>query len=151
VAILRGEYTLRRVNIHDVRDGPRIEGNNVRIEDSYIHHLTRVPDGHHDAIQVRKGVNIDIVGNTLEAWNASTGDPMNAAIQIGSLTGTLDDMLVEANYMDGGNYTVNAQKSSGNVVFRSNVFGPNARYGPYSDGPGVSFDASNIMEAGGPA
>jgi hypothetical protein len=151
VAILHGEYTLRRVDIHDVRDGPRIEGDNVRIEDSYIHHLTRVPDGHHDAIQIRSGVGIDIVGNTIEAWNASTGDPMNAAIQIGSLNGPLDDLTVENNYMDGGNYTINAVKSAGTSIFRNNVFGPNARYGTLADGPGVTFDGSNVMQSGGPA
>lgn len=40
VAILWDDYTLRRVNIHDVRDGLRIEGPDVLIDESYVHHLS---------------------------------------------------------------------------------------------------------------
>jgi len=152
-AILRGDYTLRRVDIHSVIDGPRIEGDNVVIEDSYVHDLSRIPGGHHDTIQIRKGSNIVIRHNTLLAYNAQTGDEMNAAIQIGSLTGPLDNLLVDGNMMNGGNYTVNAGKASGSpIYFRNNVFGRDFRYGVLSDGPGVNWDSSNVwLDNGQPA
>nr|WP_246211102.1 right-handed parallel beta-helix repeat-containing protein [Phytoactinopolyspora alkaliphila] len=145
IAILRGEYTLRRVNIHSVYDGPRIEGHNVVIEDSYIHHLTRVPDGHHDTIQIRSGTNIVIRGNNLQAYNPSTNDPMNAAIQFGSLLAPIDDVVVENNLMNGGNMTINAGKlEGGSVIFRNNEFGRDFRYGVVSTGPGLVWESSNV-------
>ncbi|HMG41031.1 MAG TPA: hypothetical protein VK611_06855 [Acidimicrobiales bacterium] len=153
VAILPGEYTLRRVDIHDVKDGPRIEGDNVVIEDSYIHHLHRVEGGHHDAIQIRKGSNIQIRRNNLQAYNADTGDPMNAAIQIGSLTAPMRGLVVDGNLMDGGNYTVNSGKSGADPsYYRNNVFGRNYRYGVLSSGPGVVWESSNVwQDTGQPA
>ena len=147
VAILPGKYTLRRVDIYDVRDGPRIEGDDVVIEDSYIHHLHRVPDGHHDAIQIRKGSNITIRRNNLQAYNADTGDPMNAAIQIGSLTAPMRNLVVDGNLMNGGNYTINSGKSGSDPsYYRNNVFGRNFRYGILSSGPGVVWDSSNVWQ-----
>lgn len=129
VAILWDNYTLRRVNVHDVRDGPRIEGPDVVIEDSYVHHLTRVPGGHHDAIQVRQGSNIVIRGNNLQAYNASTGDLMNAAIQVGSLVGPLSGMLVEGNLLNGGNFTLNPGGDAVEAAYHGNLFERQHRYG----------------------
>jgi hypothetical protein len=149
VAVYGGNYTLRRVDVHGTLDGPRVEGDNVVIEDSYVHHLHRVDGGHHDAIQIIKGVNVKIVGNNLQAYNPDTNDPMNAAIQIGSLNGPTGQVVVENNLMNGGNYTVNAGKSGGNsFTFRNNTFGNNARYGILSDGPGVTW-VGNIMQGSG--
>jgi len=147
VAILPGEYTLRRVDISDVIDGPRIEGDNVVIEDSYIHHLHRIEGGHHDAIQIRRGSNILIRRNNLQAYNADTGDPMNAAIQIGSLTAPMRGLVVDGNLMNGGNYTINSGKSGADPsYYRNNVFGRNFRYGVLSSGPGVVWESSNVWQ-----
>lgn len=147
VAILPGEYTLRRVDIFDVIDGPRIEGDNVVIEDSYIHHLHRIAGGHHDAIQIRRGSNIQIRRNNLQAHNADTGDPMNAAIQIGSLTAPMRGLVVDGNLMNGGNYTVNSGKSGADPsYYRNNVLGRDFRYGVLSSGPGVVWESSNVWQ-----
>ncbi len=151
VAVYGGSYTLRRVDIHDTLDGPRIEGDNVLIENSFIHDLHRVPDGHHDIIQIRNGNNIQIRNNTLTAFNARTNDPMNAAIQIGGLNGPLSGLVVENNYMDGGNYTVNAAKNGASLaIFRNNTLGDNARYGPLSSGGALRWEA-NVFANGAPA
>jgi len=129
VAVLRGEYTLRRVNIHAVKDGPRIEGDNVVIEDSYIHHLTRVPEGHHDTIQIRRGVGIIIRHNNLQAYNDRLDDPMNAVIQTGSLIGLVSNVLIERNLLNGGNYSLAAGGPSiQQWVARNNRFGRDFRY-----------------------
>ena len=151
VAVYGGSYTLRRVDIHDTLDGPRIEGDNVLIENSFIHDLHRVPEGHHDIIQIRNGNNIQIRNNTLTAYNARTNDPMNAAIQIGGLNGPLSGLVVENNYMDGGNYTVNAAKNGSSLaIFRNNTLGDNARYGPLSSGGALRWEA-NVFANGAPA
>lgn len=147
IAVLHGEYTLRRVNIHDFFDGVRIEGDNVLIEDSYIHHLYRLEGGHHDTIQMRQGTNVVIRNNNIQPYNPETDDPMNAAIQFGSLLGPIDDVLVEGNFMNGGNYTINAGKlEGGSVVFRDNRFGRDARYGIVSSGPGLVWEKSNVFD-----
>src|SRR5690625_3756994 len=154
VAVTHGEYTLRRDNIHNAIDGPRIEGVNVLIEDSFIHSLSRIEDGHHDTIQIRKGVGVTIRGNNLQAYHAESDDPMNAAIQIGSLIGPLKDLRVEGNLMNGGNYTINASKTDPDhpSVYTNNVFGRDFRYGILSSGPNVQFDESNVwQDTGEPA
>ena len=145
-----GEYTLFRSNLHDCVDGVEV-GRDTAIEYSYVHDLSRGSGTHDDAIQTLGGVNILIVGNTLQAYRADTDDPMNASIQTGHLNENLTNALVAYNYMDGGNYTVNAGADSTNgykisgYVFTGNRFGRDFRYGPVSElGTGITFDSSNV-------
>jgi hypothetical protein len=136
------DYTLVRVNIHDVSDGPRM-GENTMIRDSYIHDLARREGSHNDAIQVSGGSNIQILHNRLDVYAAATGDFFNAAIMVGTQSARVEDMLIEGNYLDGGNYTVNfrADLTARDVVARDNVFGPHHRYGFLARGnlPGVEW------------
>lgn len=125
-----GSGTVRYANIHTATDGIRVQADDVTIEHSYIHSLKRISGGHHDSIQIRSGANVVIRGNSLLPYVAETNDPMNAAIQIGSLTrDPLVDLRVEGNFMDGGNYTINGGKDIESGSFVGNVFGPHARYG----------------------
>lgn len=153
-AILKRGYTLRRVEIRNVKDGPRIEGDDVTIEDCLIWKLTRVEGGHHDTIQIRKGIGITIRHNTLLPYRADTDDPMNAAIQIGSALGDvpISGLVVEGNYMDGGNYTINGGSSwVTEAVYRGNTFGEHFRYGVKKSVAGGSrWDGSNRMANGTP-
>lgn len=126
--------TVRRANIWNGEDGIRVQGNNITIEDSYLHDLFRYPGGHHDTIQIRQGDNITIRRNTLMAYKPSTDDPMNASIQIGSLVDTsnqIDNLRVLNNYMDGGSYTVNGggRGEVASAVYDGNRFGRHFRYG----------------------
>src|SRR5699024_7942641 len=86
--LMNGSGTIRAADIHAAEDGIRIQSDDVTIEDSYIHDLHRQPGGHHDTIQIRSGDDVTIRGNNLQPYVASTDDPMNAAIQIGSLLGS---------------------------------------------------------------
>jgi len=131
-----GTGTVRHANIHTATDGIRVQADNVTIEYSYVHDLRRSEGGHHDSIQIRSGTNTTIRGNTLLPYVAGTNDPMNAAIQIGSLAkGPLVNLVVEQNFMDGGNYTINGGKAVESGSFVGNVFGPHARYGVRSSMP----------------
>ena len=142
-AVAFSNYTLRRVNIHDVGEGPRIAGNNVTIEDSYVHHLAQVKDNHTDVIQAVGGKNIVVRGNNLQAYNPDTGKKGNAAFMFGEDDGPLRDCLVEGNLMNGGNYTVNgggSGTSEAQCTFRKNRFGLDYRYGTHANlGPNVSW------------
>lgn len=146
VAILYGEYTLRRCNVHDVLDGPRIEGDNVLIDACYIHDLTRVESGHHDTVQMRRGNNATIRGCTLQAYRADTNDPMNAAVQFGSwIDAVPENVLIEGCYMDGGNQTINGGFPG--LTVRGNTFGPHARYGLIGALNGATWQG-NVREDG---
>ncbi|WP_337059250.1 hypothetical protein [Kineococcus sp. G2] len=133
VAVGWSDYTLRRVEVHDVVDGPRL-GSDVTVEDSWVHDMVRVGDSHSDALQSNGGSGIVVRGNTLVPTDTSTGDVLNAAVQLGAEndSGELSDVLIEGNYLDGGNYSVNVRGDEGvsGVVLRDNVFGGGARYGP---------------------
>lgn len=128
-------YTLLRVDIHDVIDGPRM-GDGTTMEDSYVHDLVRAEGSHNDALQITGGTGIVVRGNTLEAYSERTGDTFNAAIMIGSTSAEVRDLLIEDNYLDGGNYTVNFRDDlvGANIVGRNNTFGPHHRYGPLARG-----------------
>lgn len=149
VAILKEEFTLRRVEIRNVKDGPRIEGDNVLIEDSLIWNLTRVEGGHHDILQIRKGFNFVVRDNSLLAYNTKTKDPMNAVLQVGSPLGPIGNILFEGNFMTGGNYTINGGGDFvQGAVYRSNTIVANFRYGPKQGvGSPQVWDATNVVVA----
>jgi hypothetical protein len=143
VAVVGSNYTLSYVNIHDIEDGPRL-GDNVTIEDSYIHDLFRTATSHNDAMQTTGATNITIRHNSIVP--ATNGDPMNAAIMIGSEFNPLRNMLIEGNYLNGGNYTILARSDldGNNIVVRNNAFGHDYRYGAYRGATGMTLEANNI-------
>ncbi|GAB3871519.1 hypothetical protein ACFPIJ_41410 [Dactylosporangium cerinum] len=149
-----GHYTLRRVNMHNLNEGPRVS-DGALIEDSWIHGLVFTDEkDHQDVLQTTGGTGMIVRHNTLEAFSPTTNDPFNAGFQLGSETAPkLSDLLVEDNLFTGGNYTVNLRPDTKaeKVVFRNNVFVQNSRYGPASneDLPGVTWEASNVYLDGG--
>lgn len=143
-----GSATIRHVNIHSANDGMRIQADNVTVENSYIHDLARQPGGHHDTIQIRRGDDVTIRGNNLQAYKPATDDPMNAAIQIGSLIGTntISNLLVIGNLMNGGNYTINGggRGEVDSARYAHNRFGRNFRYGPAGNIQNSIWENTNI-------
>ncbi|MGN0065001.1 MAG: right-handed parallel beta-helix repeat-containing protein [Nocardioides sp.] len=139
-------------NIHSSEDGIRIQSDDVVIERSYIHDLQRQSGGHHDCIQIRRGDNVTITGNTLMAYVGSSDDPLNAAIQIGSLSGDdrITNLRVTGNYMNGGNFTFNGggRGEIESAVISGNRFGRDYRYGVIGnmDGDAVSWEADNVWD-----
>lgn len=147
-AVCCDNFTLRRVNIHDVFEGPRLNGN-VMILDSYVHHLLRCEWCHIDCVQTTGGSNIVVRGNNLQAYNPDIKYLANAAYQIGTSQGSAEGILVENNLLNGGNFTLNAGggrvMDGAEAVFRGNRFGRDFRYGPVTNiGPRSNFDDSNV-------
>jgi hypothetical protein len=146
-AVCCGNYTLRRVEITNTIDGPRL-GSDTVIEDSWIHLLARVPDSHNDVLQTTGASNIVVRGNSLEAYNPVTKDPFNACLMIGSTTGPIvSNLTFEQNYCNGGNYSIGIRTdlNASNITIRQNVFGRNFRYGvvAHPDLAGISWDNSS--------
>ena len=130
-AVCCSGYTLRRVNVYNVIDGPRL-GSRTTIVDSWVHDLVRVPSSHNDALQTTGGSMIVVRHNRLDAYRLSTNDPMNACVMIGSTTeDAVRDLLIEQNYCDGGNYSIGIRSDvvAANIVVRNNTFGRHCRYG----------------------
>lgn len=140
--------TVRHANVHSAEDGIRIQADDVLIEDSYIHGLKGEDDGHHDAIQIRNGDNIMIRGNNLQPYDASQDNPMNAAIQIGSLVGDdqISDLVVTGNLMNGGNYTINGggRQEVDSARYADNWFGRDYRHGIVGNLQNSVWEDSNV-------
>lgn len=130
----QGSGTVRNTEIHSTDRGILIQADDVTVTESYIHDLQRQPEGHHDTIQLRGGDNVTISGNTLMPYKASTDDPMNAALQIGSLVGsdTITNLRVVGNLMNGGNHTINGggRGEVDSARYSDNEFGRDFRYSP---------------------
>lgn len=148
-SICCSDYTLRRANVYNMIDGPRLSSN-TQILDSYLHSLARVAGSHNDVLQSTGGSNIVVRHNTLLSYNPTTQDPFNSCLTIGSETSpSLTNLRFEDNYCNGGNYSVGISPSlvGSNIVFRNNKFGRDYRYGVVSrpNQPGVTWDRpSNV-------
>ncbi|MEV0717686.1 hypothetical protein [Asanoa sp. NPDC050611] len=147
-AVCCDNYTLRRVDVHNVIDGPRL-GNNVSIVDSWVHDLARTDNSHNDALQTTGGTAMVVKHNRLEPYDKSSQDPFNACIMVGSTNAPLvRDLVVEDNYCNGGNYSVGIRDDlkAQSVTFRRNVFGRDFRYGVVArpDHPGISWADTNL-------
>jgi hypothetical protein len=145
-AVAYSNYTLLRVNIHDVAEGPRISGGNVTIEASYIHNLLQVGSNHTDAVQSTGGSNIILRGNTIQVNNPQTGSYGNAAFQFGEEDSPIRACTVDGNLFDGGNYTINGGgggTTGAACTFLNNQFQSDFRYGPRGNlGPNTVWDAA---------
>lgn len=104
------DFTLDRVNIHDVVDSAHIfNGNNVLIENSYLHDNTHFgptvdtghPDGSHDDnVQVQSGSNITIRNSVLSG-------AFNAGVQITQGLGPVSNLSIQNNWIEGGGCALN--------------------------------------------
>lgn len=132
-AVIGGSgYTLRRCNIHDVTEGPRL-GSNTTVDSCWIHRPQRIAGGHIDVLQSTGGSNIIIRRNTLLPYHPDLGDPFNSAALIKSDSQPISLVRIEENLFNGGNYTlylVGANHPVHDVVVRGNRWGRNFRYGP---------------------
>ena len=128
--IAGNNYTLDRVNIHNVIDSTNILGDNVTIKNSWLHdnlYYAQDPNwngnpSHADSIQVQNGTNITITGNTIRGGR-------NAGVMITQDRGAVSNLSFTKNNADGGACTINiAQKTYGPlqvIVINDNTFGRN--------------------------
>lgn len=125
-------FTATRLNIHGVIDGIHITGSNVTLTNSWLHdntHYTSDPvqggtPSHDDSIQIQKGDNIKVTGNTISG-------SYSAAVMITQDRGKVSNFTFTGNRADGGKCTINiAQKTFGplsGVKIQDNKFGRNTR------------------------
>lgn len=145
-------YTLTRVNVHGTGDGLKL-GDNVTVQNSYIHDLATTADSHNDGMQSLGSDNVRITHNSIVIGKGST-----SAIMLS--TGSADSMrniLIDGNLLGGGAYTVyggylagtdDLSKVSGIVIsnnrFTTSVYANGGVYGPLTsdDPPAVSVQGN---------
>ena len=108
-------YTLRRVHIHHYGEGPGC-GDNVTMEDSYLHDFVAFSGAHQDGIQCEFGGNNLIRHNTI-IMNFINTNNGNAAIVFG---GNTEDNTAEYNLLAGAAFTLYQGQAGG--TFRHNRF-----------------------------
>jgi len=98
-----GNTTVERVNIHNVIDSVTIVGDNVVVQDSWLHHNLYYPAGvdpyksdgsHSDNIQIPQGRNIQLLNNNL----GEGVERLNATIMVTQDYGVVTDLLIQNNY-----------------------------------------------------
>jgi hypothetical protein len=145
-AIGYDNYTLRRADVHDVGDGPRMADNTV-VEDSWIHDLVIGGGSHNDGIQSTGGTHIRILHNRIEHPHEQT-----SCILIGADLGPIHDVLIQGNLLNGGNYTVYAGGDEGYSDIRivGNRFGRDMVYGTHSLQANIVFSGNVWHDTGKP-
>ena len=123
-------FTMRRVHVHGgVVDGVMASGNNVRVEDSYIHSLvyyaqdpTHSDGSHNDGVQVVGGTNITVTGNTIHV-----GTRENSVLQVTQDVAATRGLSFTGNWVDGGTCSVKLTEQGGSalgpVIVSGNHFG----------------------------
>jgi hypothetical protein len=105
--IYGGGFTARRLNLHESGgDGFKCT-NDVLVEGCWVHHLGTSLDAHADCNQSRSGNNFVFRGNFMDL-PIDIGAPykQNAAFIMQTGEGPMDNILIEDNWLDGGNFTV---------------------------------------------
>jgi hypothetical protein len=148
LVIVRHGATLRRLRLHESGgDAVKTQGNNVLMEGCWAYHLGMAEGAHADGVQIRKGMNLTFRGNFFDMPVNQSGYRSNAAFMIQVADGPIDGILIEGNWMNGGNYTIFSEGE--NVVIRDNFFGHDYRYGVVRvSGDGTTWENNRWWDTG---
>ena len=124
--------TLRRVKIVGHTDGLKA-GENSLYEEIWITDLRDAGPGHEDAMQDEGSGGYTVRYSRLEGLKFA-GGAGNAAAIIKSDLGSINNVVLEFNVFDGGQYVLMVDKGTNypapsNIVIRDNAFGRNSVYG----------------------
>jgi hypothetical protein len=146
-----GGVTVRRVEVHDSGGDAFKPLDDVTIESSYGHSLGTKEGAHADFIQFQaEAERVTIRGNNC-ALGLSTlqGKYLaNACVQVNRQVPVVD-ALVEGNWLEGGNYTVNCSgPAAAGVRFEGNTLGDDFQFGVNT---GCTSWSGNTYADGSPA
>jgi hypothetical protein len=154
-AFVGDNFTLLRDEISDFHgDGMKL-GNNVTVQDSWIHHATTENGQHADGMQLQNGQsNVMIKHNTIDPEE----DGSNAAVFLKNDLGpnnTVGPVVVDDNLLGGGGFTLYAYKGStgleqGGITIENNHFLRDYDYGPSAVNIPVTW-SNNVFDNNGAA
>ncbi len=148
-------FSATAVDVHHVIDAVHIFGNDVSVRASFLHDHYHGPDAgqpdkvtHDDSIQIGKGDNISIVGNSMSG-------SYNAALQVTQGIGPVSRLAYNGNWTAGGGCTLNIENGATvipGLIVKDNKFGT-SRFGcPILLSPAemaASAISNNILESSG--
>jgi hypothetical protein len=149
-AIAFSHYTATRVNIHGCQDGVRIDADST-LQDSWIHNFwdgtqngQRIDEPNHDGVSTTGGSNLTIRHNRIDNPHSN-----NSCIAIGGVYAEPSNVLIEDNYLDGGNYSVLLAPYGNNRVIKDNTFTRNFLTGPVNLAGSYAW-SGNVYTDGSP-
>lgn len=149
-ALAFSHYTATRVNIHGCGDGARTDAS-ATVQDSWIHDFwdgrvngQQVGTVAHDGISTSGGSDLTIRHNRID--NPRSDD---SCIMIGGQYGEPSNVVIEDNYLDGGNYTIFLSPFGTNRVIRNNTFTRTYLTGP-ANISGSYVWSGNVFTDGSP-
>ncbi|WP_156044130.1 hypothetical protein [Cellulomonas sp. HZM] len=128
--VIGARFSLTRVDAYDVVDQVLIIGDDVTVQDSWLHdnaYFEQDPNynntpSHDDNVQISIGKNLRFVNNTMTGTH-------NSVMMVTQDRGKVSDLVFSGNHVDGGACSVNlAEKAYGplsGLTFTDNVFGRN--------------------------
>lgn len=152
-AVVGDNYTLLRDDISDFHgDGMKL-GDNVTVQDCWIHHATTQNGQHADGMQLQGGQsNVLIKHNSIDPEENGS----NAAVFLKNDLGpnnTVGPVVVDDNLLGGGGFTLYAYKGStglvqGGITIKNNHFLRDFEYGPAAVNIPVTW-TSNVYDNNG--
>jgi len=151
-----GNFTARRLNLHDSAGDAMKPTGNVLVEACYAHKLGTAVDAHADAIQIRGGSNMTFRGNNFDIPINSKGGPgspykSNATFMMYASLSPVSNITIDSNWLNGGNYTLFATTTRGSFTkcyVTNNRFGKGYRYG-IKAGDGFTTWSGNVWDDSG--
>ena len=100
-------FSAYRLNLHESGRDAIKPIQDAIVEACWVHHIGTAPGAHADCVQVRRGGNLIFRGNYFDL-PIDIGAPykQNAALIIQTGEGPIDNVLIENNWLNGGNYTI---------------------------------------------
>jgi Right handed beta helix region len=125
---------------------------------NWIHGPAATCSDHSDGIQILGTNGAVIRANNIDLgpWMSCGSDPgdgpLNAAIQIETTQGPVNQVVVDDNWLNGGGYMLRVYQGCTQIHVTGNAFGPTAQFGPADTlkaGAGIVGWAGNHYEATG--
>ncbi len=132
--IYGGDFIARRLNIHHGGADGLKTTHDVLVEQCWIHHLGMTPTAHADGVQTHGGGGANFIYryNNFDLPVGLSGFVSNAAFILEPDLGEPTNVLVDRNWLNGGNYTVYGSNMAG-VTVTNNRFGRGFKYGLRSE------------------
>jgi len=145
-AIAGDGFTARWNNVYQSGGDGFKAGDACVIESNWVHTLGfKDPKAHADGVQIRGGSNVKIIGNYFDMPLDEPDAKSNASVFIQGIKGKrpASDIVIERNWMRGGNFSIHAYTDGGDgstiKVFKNRFYRGSARYGVISMENGVVF------------
>lgn len=152
--VVGGHVTMRRCHLHGTSYDGHTAASESLYEDCFFERFGTGAGAHADGIQCSGGSNITLTRCNIDMPVGLAGHLSNSCVTLVS-TGTIDSILIEDCWLNGGNYTIYCHSQSGgpdptNVTVRGCRFGRDYSFGLLS-GAVTTWENNTWEDDGTPA